>query len=144
MWCWKVLLQLELPKPDKQSIMEDSVVVGMDLNVSNFLVDSEGREIQNLKTILTRKDLKTMLVSKFVEVELRNTTRSCSNLGCGNEVDKELLSRVYECRECGLEIDRDLNAATNIVSRGYIGRACLKSEPLYTLASAGTSYVPVS
>ncbi|OKY77918.1 MAG: IS605 OrfB-like transposable element containing RNAse H-like and Zn finger domain [Candidatus Methanohalarchaeum thermophilum] len=55
MWCWKVLLQLELPKPDKQSIMEDSVVVGMDLNVSNFLVDSEGREIQNLKTMLARK-----------------------------------------------------------------------------------------
>ncbi|OKY77920.1 MAG: IS605 OrfB-like transposable element containing RNAse H-like and Zn finger domain [Candidatus Methanohalarchaeum thermophilum] len=58
------------------------------------------------------------LVSKYVEVETKNTTKSCLNLGCGNEVNKELSDRVHEGRERGLEIDRDLNAATNIVSRG--------------------------
>ncbi|OKY78078.1 MAG: IS605 OrfB-like transposable element containing RNAse H-like and Zn finger domain [Candidatus Methanohalarchaeum thermophilum] len=54
---------------------------------------------------------------QIIEVEARNTTKSCSNPSYSNKVDKELSDRVHKCERCGLEIDRDLNAAINIVNR---------------------------
>ncbi|OKY77957.1 MAG: IS605 OrfB-like transposable element containing RNAse H-like and Zn finger domain [Candidatus Methanohalarchaeum thermophilum] len=57
------------------------------------------------------------LVGKYVEVEARDTAKSCSNLNCGNKVDKELSDRTRKRKECGLEIDRGLNASINIVNK---------------------------
>jgi putative transposase len=51
-----------------------------------------------------------------VRVNPRGTTQSCS--GCGKIVPKDLSVRVHECPHCGLKIDRDLNAAMNILARG--------------------------
>lgn len=43
---------------------------------------------------------------------------SCSsNCGCIDS-DLKLSDRVYKCRECGLELDRDLNAARNLAALG--------------------------
>lgn len=43
------------------------------------------------------------------------SSKLCS--GCGNKKDKLKLSeRIYNCDKCGLEIDRDLNAARNLAS----------------------------
>lgn len=44
------------------------------------------------------------------------TTQACS--GCGEVVPKDLSVRVHDCPHCGLKIDRDLNAALNILARG--------------------------
>lgn len=45
------------------------------------------------------------------------SSKTCSN--CGNVKDKLLLSeRTYHCEECGLTIDRDLNASINILNTG--------------------------
>ena len=52
---------------------------------------------------------------KVVEVDPRNTSKMCSN--CGNIVEKKLSDRIHEC-VCGLKIDRDLNAAINIMRLG--------------------------
>ncbi|MFN8374467.1 MAG: transposase [Anaerolineae bacterium] len=49
-------------------------------------------------------------------VNPRGTTQECS--GCGKFVPKDLSVRVHECPHCGLKIDRDLNAALNILRRG--------------------------
>jgi len=38
--------------------------------------------------------------------------------GCGEMVLKPLDQRVHSCPHCGLEMDRDLNAAINILRRG--------------------------
>ncbi|OKY78163.1 MAG: IS605 OrfB-like transposable element containing RNAse H-like and Zn finger domain [Candidatus Methanohalarchaeum thermophilum] len=54
---------------------------------------------------------------QVIEVEAKNTTKSCSNPNCDNKVDKELTDRTHKCKECGLEIDRDLNAAINILNK---------------------------
>ena len=54
-----------------------------------------------------------------VEVRLvnpKNTTQICS--GCGELVPKTLADRIHCCPHCGLEVDRDLNAAINICSVG--------------------------
>lgn len=44
-----------------------------------------------------------------------NTSRMCSR--CGILIEKELSQRTHSCK-CGLEIDRDLNAALNILRLG--------------------------
>ena len=46
----------------------------------------------------------------------RGTTQDCS--GCGATVPKDLSVRVHACPHCGLTLDRDLNAARNIIARG--------------------------
>ena len=50
-----------------------------------------------------------------VKVEPRGTSQQCSQ--CGNIVPKKLWDRVHAC-SCGLTIDRDINAAINILKRG--------------------------
>ncbi len=52
--------------------------------------------------------------STVVFVEARGTTRECS--GCGKSVPKTLRERVHRC-PCGVVMDRDLNAARNILAR---------------------------
>ena len=51
-----------------------------------------------------------------VTVDPRNTSQMCS--GCGKLVKKSLSERVHKCPHCGLKLDRDENAARNILSRG--------------------------
>ena len=49
-------------------------------------------------------------------VNPRGTSQTCS--GCGAYVEKDLSVRVHRCPECGLTIDRDVNAALNVLRRG--------------------------
>jgi len=48
-----------------------------------------------------------------VEVNPKNTTQVCS--GCGSTVPKTLAVKKHKCPRCGLIIDRDINAAKNIL-----------------------------
>jgi len=52
---------------------------------------------------------------RVVLVDPKNTTRECSR--CGLIVPKELSERTHSC-SCGLILDRDHNAAINILRRG--------------------------
>ncbi len=49
-------------------------------------------------------------------VNPRNTSQNCS--GCGVKVEKSLSERVHNCTNCKLVMDRDLNAAKNILTLG--------------------------
>jgi len=53
---------------------------------------------------------------KVVKVNPKNTSQECS--GCGEIVRKTLAVRTHSCPRCGLELDRDLNAARNILVKG--------------------------
>jgi putative transposase len=53
---------------------------------------------------------------RVVRVEPRGTTDRCSR--CGEVVEKPLWVRTHKCPKCGLELDRDLNAARNILRNG--------------------------
>jgi putative transposase len=57
--------------------------------------------------------------ARVVEVDPYDTSQDCS--GCGMKVPKELGDRVHACAHCGLRIDRDLNAARNILHRAGVG-----------------------
>ena len=66
---------------------------------------------------------KAAKAGKVVElVDARYTSQKCSQ--CGIMVPKTLADRVHLCPNCGLEMDRDLNASLNIVTLGLRGRAC--------------------
>ena len=56
---------------------------------------------------------------RLVEVDSYNTTQECSC--CGAKVPKGLGQRRHECPHCGLAIDRDVNAARNILNRAGVG-----------------------
>jgi putative transposase len=51
-----------------------------------------------------------------VLVDPRHTSQMCSR--CGNLVAKDLGVRVHDCPHCGLVLDRDQNAAINILRLG--------------------------
>jgi len=51
-----------------------------------------------------------------VLVNPRNTSKMCSR--CGELVEKDVRVRVHECPYCGLVVDRDQNAAINILRLG--------------------------
>ena len=54
--------------------------------------------------------------SRVIRVDPRNTSQQCS--GCGMIVKKTLSDRVHTCPHCGLTMDRDQNAAINIMRLG--------------------------
>ena len=56
----------------------------------------------------------------FVEVDARGTSQQCSARGA--EVRKELSVRRHDCEHCGLSLQRDENAARNILARGLQAR----------------------
>jgi putative transposase len=55
-----------------------------------------------------------------VFVNPENTSQECSN--CHQIVRKDLAERMHNCPFCGLYIDRDLNAARNILTRATVGQ----------------------
>lgn len=59
--------------------------------------------------------------SRVVFVEPENTSKMCSR--CGEMVEKTLWDRQHICPKCGLSIDRDLNAARNILKRATLGHS---------------------
>ena len=63
--------------------------------------------------------------SRVVLVDPYNTSQRCSS--CGQIVKKELNVRVHQCPFCGLSIDRDVNAALNILGLGLQSGACTTS-----------------
>jgi putative transposase len=67
---------------------------------------------------------------KVVKVNPRNTSQKCS--GCGKLVKKPLSVRIHKCPSCGLVIDRDHNAALNILAAGQAAQAL--TVPLGTVA----------
>jgi putative transposase len=78
-----------------------------------------------------------------VKVEPRGTTNRCSR--CGEVVEKPLWVRVHRCPRCGLELDRDINAARNILqdSLKRVGREPAEFTPVEIgpLSPSGTSSV---
>ena len=74
-------------------------------------------------------------VREVIEVPARGTSQRCS--GCGQEVPKDLSVRVHRCPFCHLILDRDHNAAINILRAGQALRNPCATRPENLLALAG-------
>jgi putative transposase len=68
----------------------------------------------------------------FVAVNPRGTTTECAS--CSVSTEKPLWVREHACPACGLEADRDANAAWNILSRGLeaVGVGHSEATPVET------------
>jgi len=61
---------------------------------------------------------------RFVGIDPKGTSQQCSK--CGHEVKKDLSVRWHDCPHCGLSLDRDHNAALNILARARL----VRTEPV--------------
>ncbi len=75
---------------------------------------------QNWSRIVSQLKIKAGWAGReLVFVDPRNTSQRCS--GCGALVKKSLSERRHVCGRCGLELDRDHNAAVNILCKALSG-----------------------
>jgi len=78
-----------------------------------------GQFLQILSVKAERAGLLTIAVNP------NGTSQDCS--GCGHKVVKVIQDRWHSCPHCGLELDRDQNAAINIKHRA-VGQTVLKAQ----------------
>ena len=75
---------------------------------------------QNWSRIVSQLKIKAAWAGReLVFVDPRNTSQRCS--GCGVIVKKSLAERRHVCGRCGLVLDRDHNAALNILQKALSG-----------------------
>ena len=67
-----------------------------------------------VERVWIRKNKKVKHLAKLVSP--RNTSKTCSE--CGYVYKRFKDQRLFHCPKCGLVIDRDLNASTNIARKG--------------------------
>ncbi|MGB8691351.1 MAG: transposase [Microcoleus sp.] len=80
-----------------------------------------------------------------IAVNPNGTTQNCSN--CGTRISKTIADRWHSCHVCGLELDRDVNAAINVKNLA-VGRTVNKaqrvSDAIAGLAEKPTLYSSAS
>ena len=92
-----------------------------DIGITDMLKKSYRRlskNIANCKWFYFREHLTFKCKQYDVELRIANkefkSSQICSH--CGHEKEKlKLTTRTYECKHCGLVIDRDINAAINLL-----------------------------
>jgi len=96
------------------------VIVFEDLNIKNMQHDSYlAKSIADVSwgmMVQATQNKAEEAGSQVVLVNPINTTQFCSR--CGKIVRKELSNRIHDCPFCGLIMDRDQNAAINIMRLG--------------------------
>ncbi len=109
-----------------------------DLRVKNMSKKGKGRHKSGLNRSIadagwgqSRRTLEwqaTKAGKDVVALPARNTTQKCSSCGAKAKPRIELSDRVFRCRECGLVLGRDRNAARNL-NPDRIGTPAGGSEP---------------
>ncbi len=102
-----------------QLVKKYDLVVVEDLNIKGLAKTRLAKSIYDVAwgkflTIMEAVALRSGV--HFVKVSPHNTTVNCSR--CGTKVPKTLSVRLHECPKCNLEMDRDENAAINILYKG--------------------------
>jgi len=107
------------------------LIVFEDLNISSMLKNHHlAKHIQDHAwgKLIQFTQSKAAKAGKIVElVDARYTSQKCSQ--CGIMVPKTLAERVHHCPNCGLEMDRDINASLNIRTLGLRGSAYQDPTP---------------
>jgi len=109
-----------LHKLTTKIIKENKVICIEDLNIRELIEKSRWnvRNFLDCSWAIFARMLECKAESagaRCIRVNPRNTSKKCSN--CGIVHKMPLNKRFYVC-ECGLKIDRDVNAAKNILAQG--------------------------
>lgn len=111
----------------KKLVKENDLIAIEDLDISNLseqkaLKGNLGKNVRRTFNQASFGELIRQLTYKaeeagrsLVKVDPRGTSQKCS--GCDKEVLKDLKVRVHSCPHCGLILNRDHNAAKNILKR---------------------------
>lgn len=82
--------------------------------------------------------------TRLEQVKPDYTSQDCSNPDCSHRGKKSLSEREHNCPDCGLELDRDVNAAWNVLFRGLgsfqsakLGQGVSELTPVETETSDG-------
>lgn len=110
---------------------ENQVIVFEDLRIGNMvknnslasaIMDSAWGKLRQFSAYKAERR-----GGRVILVNPSGTSQKCS--GCGEAVPKDLSTRTHRCPRCGLVIDRDVNAARNILKVG-LEQARVEAEPL--------------
>ena len=96
------------------------------LNISDMLQSNAKKKKKELSKQITEISWRTFIDilkykaefsnCKVIEIDPYNTSKMCSN--CGHLQNLSLKDRWYDCPQCGLSLNRDHNAAINILTLG--------------------------
>ena len=121
-------LSHEMVKNNDFIVFEDLNVTGMMVNhhLAKSIADASWNTLVQYTTYKAESAGKEVVL-----VDPRNTSKACSGCGWVKE-DLKRSDRIFHCDACGLEIDRDLNAAMNIYRLGMIkvGRGTPEFTPV--------------
>jgi putative transposase len=128
-------------KTSRKLVDTYDIIVFEDLQIKNMLQNHHlAKSISDAGwyQLIQFTTYKAEYAGKVVEqVNARNTSQNCSQ--CGNPVPKKFSVRIHSCPFCGLFLDRDHNAAINILSRSKNTagtaeiKACLSSLSIDTM-----------
>lgn len=112
-----------LHKTTNQLLSKYSLIALEDLKTKEMVMQGHGKNINDAAWNMFAHILCYKAESagcRVVFVDPKNTTKACSN--CGEITEKSLYERTHNCQNCGLSIDRDLNASINILTRATVGQ----------------------
>ncbi len=111
-------------KLTRRLVSDFGLIAVEDLHVGGLARGALARDVtdQGWATFLTTLEYKAAEAgTRLVRVPPGGTSQTCS--GCGAVVPKLLSERTHRCPACGLVIDRDTNAARNILRLGLSRQA---------------------
>jgi len=114
----------QLTKENKVIVFEDLKIQNMvkNRNLASAIMDAAWGKLRQFTAYKAERR-----GGRVILVNPSGTSQKCS--GCGEAVPKELSDRVHDCPICRLVLDRDVNAARNILERG-LEQARVEAEPL--------------
>ena len=104
----------DIVRKSQAIVLEDLSVLNMlkNHNLSRALSDESFSEIRRqFEYKCALSEVPILITNRYFP-----SSRLCSKCGWKN-TELTLRDRVFKCRQCGLEIDRDLNAAYNLVNQ---------------------------
>lgn len=113
-----------LHKSANHILSKYSKIVMEDLRVQDMAQEGHGKSINDSSWRMFTNMLcykAENAGAEIVFVDPKDTTKECS--GCHALVQKGLWERTHSCPSCGLVLDRDVNAAINILMRATAGMA---------------------
>ncbi|PHQ43987.1 transposase [Halorubrum sp. C191] len=126
-------------------VREYDAVFVEDLDVKGILEQSHNarnKQAAAWRQFITLLEYKGELYgTHMVQVEAAGTTKECAK--CSVETAKPIWVREHSCPSCGFECDRDVNAAMNVLQRGFaeLGLGWPEDTPVETALPTDTTSV---